>query len=178
MVYIQKMGRYYSGSIEGKFWVGLQSSNDIENLINIQANEPRLLWIGCNCYIEDENDEYCKDCYNSLEDFLDKEGENIENGIHFYEDNEIIYEIDEGHLQELKESLKSIETTFDEHLKELCNKLPKNLQNAFEGHFDTITTYISENETHPLNKIASYCLGRQVESCLENEGQCILYCEL
>jgi len=137
-----------------------------------------LLWIGCNCYIEDENDEYCKDCYNSLEDFLDKEGENIENGIHFYEDNEIIYEIDEGHLQELKESLKSIETTFDEHLKELCNKLPKNLQNAFEGHFDTITTYISENETHPLNKIASYCLGRQVESCLENEGQCILYCEL
>ena len=51
------MGRYYSGSVEGKFWFGIQPSNDIENLINIQANAPKLLWIGCNCYVEDETDE-------------------------------------------------------------------------------------------------------------------------
>jgi len=178
LVYIQKMGRYYSGSIEGKFWVGLQSSNDIENLINIQANEPKLLWIGCNCYIEDENDEYCKDCYDSLEDFLDKEGENIENGIHFYEDNEIVYEIDEGHLQELNETLTTIEESFDVQLKELCNKLPNNLQNAFDGHFSEITTYVSEKENQSLGKMATYCLGRQIKACLENEGQCSIYCEL
>jgi hypothetical protein len=172
------MGRYYSGSIEGKFWFGIQSSNDIENLINIQANEPKLLWIGCNCYIEDEKDEYCKDCYGSLEDFLDKEGEYIENGIHFYEDNEISYDIDESYLQELKTKLESMEITFDTHLKELCNKLPNNLQNAFDGHFDEITTYVSEKENQPLGKMATYCLGRQIKACLENEGQCSVYCEL
>ena len=172
------MGRYYSGSIEGKFWFGIQESNDIENLINIQANDPKLLWIGCNCYIEDEKDDYCKDCYDSLEDFLDKEGEDIENGIHFYEDNEIVYEIDEGHLQELNETLTTIEASFDDHLKELCNKLPNNLQNAFDGHFSEITTYVSEKENQPLEKIATYCLGRQIKACLENEGQCFLYCEL
>lgn len=172
------MGRYYSGSVEGKFWFGIQPSNDIENLINIQANAPKLLWIGCNCYVEDETDEYCKDCYDSLKDFLDKEGEYIQNGIHFYEDNEIVYEIDESHLQELSNSLKSMETDFDENLKELCNNLPKNLQNAFDGHFDEITTYVSKYDVKPLQKIAKYCLGRQVKSCLENEGHCILYCEL
>lgn len=172
------MGRYYSGSIEGKFWFGIQGSNDIENLINIQANEPKLLWIGCNCYIEDENDEYCKDCYDSLEDFLDKEEEDIENGIHFYEDNEISYDVDESYLQELKNALETIEKTFDDHLKELCNKLPNNLQNAFDGHFNEIITYVSEKENKPLGKIATYCLGRQIKACLENEGQCSLYCEL
>ena len=29
------MGRFYSGDIEGKFWVGVQDSDDIENLVNI-----------------------------------------------------------------------------------------------------------------------------------------------
>jgi hypothetical protein len=158
------MGRYYSGSIEGKFWFGIQSSNDIENLINIQANEPKLLWIGCNCYIEDEKDEYCKDCYGSLEDFLDKEGEYIENGIHFYEDNEISYDIDESYLQELKTKLESMEKTFDTHLKELCNKLPNNLQNAFDGHFDEITTYVSEKENQPLGKNGNLLFGTSNKS--------------
>ena len=31
------MGRYYYGDIEGKFWFGVQSSNDINNLINIKG---------------------------------------------------------------------------------------------------------------------------------------------
>jgi len=71
-----------------------------------------------------------------------------------------------------------MEKTFDTHLKELCNKLPNNLQNAFDGHFDEITTYVSENENQPLGKMATYCLGRQIKACLENEGQCSVYCEL
>ena len=29
------MGRFYSGDIEGKFWFGVQSSGDVENLVTI-----------------------------------------------------------------------------------------------------------------------------------------------
>ena len=74
--------------------------------------------------------------------------------------------------------METIEKTFDGPLKELCKKLPDNLQNAFDGHFNEITTYLSEKENQPLEKIATYCLGRQIKACLENEGQCSLYCEL
>jgi len=78
----------------------------------------------------------------------------------------------------LNETLTTIEESFDVQLKELCNKLPNNLQNAFDGHFSEITTYVSEKENQSLGKMATYCLGRQIKACLENEGQCSIYCEL
>ena len=33
------MGRYYWGSIEGKFWVAVQPSSDIENLVNCEYQQ-------------------------------------------------------------------------------------------------------------------------------------------
>lgn len=174
----KKMGRFYSGSIEGKFWFGVQSSNDVENLLSISANPAKMLWFGCDCYVEDENDKYCKDCYDSLEDFLDKEGGLIEGGVHFYEDNEIVYEIDESYLHELNTVLKEIENLFEEDLKKLCEKLPHNLQNAFDGHFTEIVEYNNKHETHPNQIMARYCLGRQIKYSLETEGTCHIYCEL
>ena len=30
------MGRFYWGDIKGKFWFGVQDSDDVENLVNIQ----------------------------------------------------------------------------------------------------------------------------------------------
>ena len=41
------MGRFYSGDIEGKFWFGIQDSNDIENLVNITSNI-EYAWKVCN----------------------------------------------------------------------------------------------------------------------------------
>ena len=37
------MGRYYWGDIEGKFWFGVQSSCDINNLVNIDMVEGLVL---------------------------------------------------------------------------------------------------------------------------------------
>jgi hypothetical protein len=42
------MGRFYTGDIEGKFWFGIQDSNDIENLVNITPNI-EYAWKACNC---------------------------------------------------------------------------------------------------------------------------------
>ena len=51
------MGRFYSGDIEGKFWFGVQDSNDIENLVNITPNI-EYAWKACNCFAEIDDEEY------------------------------------------------------------------------------------------------------------------------
>ena len=61
------MGRYYYGDIEGKFWVGVQSSGDICELIDIEPNNS-YLWKVCLCSADvssqdDVLSQYCKDCY-------------------------------------------------------------------------------------------------------------------
>ena len=55
------MGRYYWGDIEGKFWFGVQSSNDVENLLNITSQPGSLIWHGCGCVVDfdQKNDEFC-----------------------------------------------------------------------------------------------------------------------
>ena len=45
------MGRFYSGDIEGKFWFGVQDSDDIKNLVTIKGNND-YSWKVCNCVAE------------------------------------------------------------------------------------------------------------------------------
>ena len=64
------MGREYFGDISGKFGVAIQSSSDIENLINIEyLNEYE--WYGCHCFIECtelselNKKKFCDSCYDT-----------------------------------------------------------------------------------------------------------------
>ena len=104
------MGRYYWGDIEGKFWFGVQSSSDVENLINITAQPGSLIWHGCGCVVDfdQKNDTYCKDCYESKEDFLDEMGEDFE-GDPYDELPEIVYNIEEDDLEDLCDALTKLE---------------------------------------------------------------------
>lgn len=64
------MGREYFGDISGKFGFGLQSSCDIETLINITYRN-EYEWHGCRCQLEEEDfnkEKYCVTCYESYED--------------------------------------------------------------------------------------------------------------
>ena len=66
------MGRYYYGDIEGKFWVGVQSSGDICELIDIEPNNT-YLWKICLCSADICSQDnvlslYCKDCYKSRDE--------------------------------------------------------------------------------------------------------------
>ena len=175
------MGRDYSGSIEGKFWFGIQPSNDIENLINIQANEPKLLWIGCNCYVEDEKDEYCKDCYDSKEAFLDEMGEEFE-GDPYDELPEISYNITDDSLEDLCDALTTLEKEIDPRIIAEFKKIEGDMSNAFNGVFNQVNEIVEillkENKNMNLQIIARYGLGLQIKQCLEKNGSCGLYCEL
>ena len=93
----------------GPEWHGGIYYDDIENLINIEANEPKLLWIGCNCYIEDEKDEYCKDCYASREEHIEDaiENEEYEDEMLYIEDCSQGYSLDKDtHYDELKKNME------------------------------------------------------------------------
>lgn len=62
------MGRYYRGDINGKFWFGIQSSDDAACLG--VTPEHQYEYYGCGCYVdlgEEVNvSSYCGSCYDSL----------------------------------------------------------------------------------------------------------------
>jgi hypothetical protein len=68
---IYKMGRYYSGDIEGKFWFGLQPSDDA-SYFGGEVYEPQTI----NYYFEEKHisdiEEGIKTCKEKLGDNLQK----------------------------------------------------------------------------------------------------------
>ena len=85
------MGRYYSGDIEGKFWFGVQSSDDGE-FFGAKPSEPNYV----DYYVGDIEPvkEGIKECHEALgenlnrldEFFLDKQGYNDEMIVNWYQE--------------------------------------------------------------------------------------------
>ena len=177
------MGRYYWGDIEGKFWFGVQSSSDVENLINITAQPGSLVWHGCGCVVDfdQKNDTYCKDCYESKEDFLDEMGEDFE-GDPYDELPEISYDISDDSLEDLCDALTTLEKEIDPRIVTEYKKIDGDMSNAFSGVFkqvdELVGIILKEKENMDLQVIARYGLGLQIKQCLEKNGSCGLYCEL
>ena len=177
------MGRYYWGDIEGKFWFGVQSSSDVENLINITAEPGNMIWQGCGCVVDfdQKNDEYCKDCYDSKEAFLDEMGEDFE-GDPYDELPEISYNITDDSLDDLCDALTTLEKEIDPRIIAEFKKIEGDMSNAFNGVFNQVNEIVEillkENKNMNLQMIARYGLGLQIKQCLEKNGSCGLYCEL
>ncbi len=64
------MGRFYNGDIEGKFWVGVQDSDDVENLVTIGSYK-YYSWKVCNCSAEIDSANYCRDCYDCIREHIE-----------------------------------------------------------------------------------------------------------
>ena len=65
------MGRYYFGSIKGKFWFSVQSSDDASNFKNpVNFTGPVRVYDYCQCccFVEDFEQLYCNKCYSSYEE--------------------------------------------------------------------------------------------------------------
>ena len=114
------MGRFYHGSIEGKFWFGVQSSDDISNLVTITP-EMQYNWKSCHCCAEiDSNnteDNYCSTCYESKEaheeSVIEEDGENEDNCL-YYEEQSISYHLDKySHYDELKKKMDVLKSKID-----------------------------------------------------------------
>ena len=91
------MGRYYNGTISGKFWFGIQNSHDAANFkdpLTFILPIEYLTYHSCCCDVDNTCNLYCIDCfssydehYNSLDDY-DKDLIEI-NGIIFTDWDEI-----------------------------------------------------------------------------------------
>ena len=66
------MGRYYYGSIKGKFWVAIQDSAPMEKFGAVCRGED-ICFLGCSCEFEGDESEdkvYCSDHYESYEQHI------------------------------------------------------------------------------------------------------------
>ena len=115
------MGRFYWGDIEGRFWFGVQDSDDISNLINLTYIST-YEWKCCDCGTNaDINyDKYCSECYGSYEEHkraIDAEADDADDADKpidmseklYCQNNIISYEIyKDEHYDELLKSLKDL----------------------------------------------------------------------
>ena len=70
------MGRYYYGSITGKFWFAVQDSAPMEKFGAVELGQD-LCFAGCGCCYEFDGDEpddkvYCSGCWESYEQHLEE----------------------------------------------------------------------------------------------------------
>jgi len=82
------MGRYYSGDIKGKFWYGVQNSNDA-NFFGVTGDEPNYLEY---CFEQEDLEEVengIKTCRNKLKGWKRKMNTFFKNNI-VYNDNMLI----------------------------------------------------------------------------------------
>ena len=138
------MGRFYNGDINGKFWFGVQSSDDISNLLDIDS-EMVCEWYGCGCTLHDDNNEdneFCIECFNNKEDFLLNASEEMEadgSSVPYHETNEIVYYISSSqYLKPLEEKLNELEQKIHKSIIDAFKEITGDVSDVFTGVFDHV----------------------------------------
>jgi hypothetical protein len=138
------MGRFYNGDINGKFWFGVQSSDDISNLLDIDSDMV-CEWYGCGCTLHDDNNEdneYCIECFNNKEDFLLNASEEMEadgSSVPYRETNEIVYYISSSqYLKPLEEKLNELEQKIHKSIIDAFKEITGDVSDVFTGVFDHV----------------------------------------
>jgi hypothetical protein len=138
------MGRFYNGDINGKFWFGVQSSDDISNILDIDS-EMVCEWYGCGCTLHDDNNEdneYCIECFNNKEDFLLNASEEMEadgSSVPYHETNEIVYYISSSqYLKPLEEKLNELEQKIHKSIIDAFKGITGDVSDVFTGVFDHV----------------------------------------
>ena len=166
------MGRFYNGNINGKFWFGVQSSDDISNLININYKEV-FQWFGCNCTLEEEDDfqnEYCNICYNSKDEFMaDAIYEMSESDVKpYYIVEQITYDINaDEHLQQLEASLSKLEKKIHKSIIDAFKEITEDTSDAFNGVFENVFKIYDELIATNLKEEAEVSVEEAVVSVEE-----------
>ena len=199
------MGRYYWGSIEGKFWVAVQPSSDIENLVNCEYQQ-HYCWEVCGCTLEEDDHQrvqkqctleceencihfFCKDCFETQQEHYEEALEEgcIEEGEALYhEENSISYNLDESHYEELVKNMEELQKQLPTSIVDFYKTVEHNEKIIDASFFyeppNTISEQIANLEEKELKKvlplIARYQLGLQIKYCLKKEGSCSVGCEI
>ncbi len=180
------MGRYYYGTITGKFWFGIQLSNDASHFKPSDYTPTQnYSYFSCGCYVEDINELYCTNCFSDYSSHLNmldecdlqvvKTDTDNKNYILAYSNNYVNYVFDKTELNNIKDKLNELQYEIGE---EIITKLNYtiDIENQYEY---TINDYILMNINDETKKelLARWCLGKQIETALINEDICNFDCE-
>ncbi len=183
------MGRYYRGSISGKFWFGIQCSGVLVDLFEFIPEE-ELCFVGCGCtfYPEDnpemtQADAWCVDCYENREQHVCEaetqelcvENESIMNCV--LENNDDNKKMIKSKLGVLERAIRTMyKVPDDKTIKEFLSF--EIVDEEYEVDIEHIQT--SDNtKNNNLFLVADWCLGQQVLDFLENnEWACGVSCDL
>jgi len=183
------MGRFYTGDIEGKFWFGVQPSDDVENLVTITGNT-YYYWHVCDC-IAELDEYYCRQCYGTKEEHIEAaiEEDVYEEKRLYYEDCSHGYSMDKStHYEELLTNMENLKKEIPEEIIKEIENIEQNdkILDAFTGVFDKVDTALSfinkieEDNTERqrlMLLISRYILGYQIEYCLRTTDSCNISCE-
>jgi hypothetical protein len=171
------MGRYYCGDISGKFWFGVQSSNDASEY-GIKHKKVFTYFL-CNCNCENKKNRYCTSCYESYDEhreaIINDDSTEItkrRKNLWYESDTEIWYNIRKCHTKIIKEKVDVLESQVGKYMS---NYIIKDDDNEIRYDYDAIDNNI-EKETQEL--LARLCLGKQILYCLRKQDKCVFYAEL
>ncbi len=186
------MGRYYYGMIRGKFWFGVQESNDASYFKEgSYDNKAKPRYYGCDCPITDETQLYCAvhfpnydGHYNIAKLFLEDEFKKITLPFLLKDPNHEIcnyqYHFYKNELPFIQSKLKSLEKQLGKQFLENINfKIPN--PNDMQGmEYDYNINYVNKYEENKekLALIARWCLGKQIEYAIIHKGECNFICEI
>jgi hypothetical protein len=154
LIGINKMGRYYTGNISGKFWFGVQDSSMLERYGGTLTEN--YCWLGCCCLAE-EGDTYCHHCYESEEDHkkdVEENGEELETMF-----DDLLCEITRETFNEV------VVPWLNKH-----NELGNYIHNiSYEGDQYEQTVLHDDIPTDKLSDFADYLILKQIEHFFEKE---------
>ena len=176
------MGRYYTGTISGKFWFGIQESTDASNFKNpMIVPECYYMYYVCCCDVINMNEYYCKNCFSEYDLHFNSMSEDdkleINSELLAYKSNYIKYDFDESDLDFINISLKNLESIMGDDLIKNLNLRIDGEDNSFEYIVDySALDYIVDEAI--LKTVACWCLGKQIEKAILVCGYCNINCEL
>ncbi len=184
------MGRYYFGTISGKFWGNIQESEDASKFKSriifsgpLRCNE----YIKCKCFVNNES-LYCSNCYESKEahiadlDEYELDELDANEGL-IYESNCIKYYFEKNELEYVQKKLKELQNKIGEHIIEGLNinlfEIGERDEPNYRVCFDyTINEPLLDNMTDDVFGLtATWCFGKQIEKSIQELGYCEIYCE-
>lgn len=161
------MGRYYYGNIVGKFWFGVQSSDDPENLCCIN-NGYQIIYKVCHCECINQNiqenqheNEFCRDCFDSKKQHWNSVVEEDPDDA-----SNLCYEIDEAITKWVAYAsdvpkIHNILTEIDEKIH--IYKYIRGIDYSEDDGYEMEIKFSEENTNKDVDELlARYVLGSQI----------------
>ena len=186
------MGRYYFGTINGKYWGQFISSDpsNFKDPNNFNGPSKCNEYMGCCCIVKYNNQLYCKKCYNCIEDHIKQLKNDDEDMYDIYkETNSLIsetnlyrYYFDKSELENIQTKITKLE---DQIGRNNINKLEIVLfdshkdNNGMEPSYDYEINedFIKDLNDKQVSLIFRWCLGKQIEISIKELNYCEIFTE-